>query len=111
MPLQHPNYKVAVVQAAPAFLDLDAGIDKTVAFIEEARAAGARLIAFPETWLPGYPWWIWLGSPAWAMMRGFVGRYFDNSLGYDSPEAEKLRQAARRNNIFVGLGLSERDGG
>jgi aliphatic nitrilase len=111
MPLQHPSYKVAVVQAAPAFLDLDAGIDKTVAFIEEAGAAGARLIAFPETWLPGYPWWIWLGSPAWAMMRGFVGRYFDNSLSYDSPEAEKLRQAARRNNIFVGLGLSERDGG
>jgi aliphatic nitrilase len=111
MPLQHPNYKVAVVQAAPAFLDLEAGVDKTVAFIEEASAAGARLIAFPETWLPGYPWWIWLGTPAWAIMKGFVSRYFDNSLSYDSTEADMLRQAARRNGIFVVLGLAERDGG
>jgi len=111
MPLTHPRYKVAVVQAAPAFLDLEAGVDKTIALIEEAALADARLIAFPETWLPGYPWWIWLGAPAWAIMKGFVGRYFDNSLSYDGPEAEKLRQAARGNNIFVVLGLSERDGG
>ncbi len=111
MPLRHASYKVAVVQAAPAFLDLEAGIDQTVALIGEAAAAGARLIAFPETWLPGYPWWIWLGAPAWAIMRGFVRRYFDNSLSYDSAEAETLRQAARRNKIHVVLGLSERDGG
>ena len=111
MTLTHPKYKVAVVQAAPIFLDLDAGIDKTVGFIEEAAAAGAKLIAFPETWLPGYPWHIWLGSPAWAIMRGFVSRYFDNSLSYDSPEADRLRDAARENNITVVLGLSERDGG
>ncbi len=111
MTLAHPKFKAAVVQAAPAFLDLDAGVDKTVALIEEAGRAGARLIAFPETWLPGYPWWIWLGSPAWAIMRGFVGQYFDNSLSYDSPQADRLREAAKRNNIFVVLGLSERDGG
>jgi aliphatic nitrilase len=44
-------------------------------------------------------------------MRGFVSRYFDNSLSYDSPEAERLRAAAKRNKMFVALGLSERDGG
>ena len=44
-------------------------------------------------------------------MRGFVSRYFDNSLTYDSPEAERLRAAAKRNKMFVALGLSERDGG
>jgi aliphatic nitrilase len=53
MPTSHPAYKVAVVQAAPAFLDLDAGIDKAIGLIDEAAAKGARLIAFPETWLPG----------------------------------------------------------
>jgi len=111
MTLTHPKYKVAVVQAAPAFLDLDAGIDKTIGFIKEAAAAGAKLIAFPETWLPGYPWHIWLGSPAWAIMRGFVSRYFDNSLSYDSLGADRLRDAARDNGITVVLGLSERDGG
>jgi nitrilase len=111
MAATHPKFKVAAVQAAPAFLDLDASIDKAVRLIDEAGAAGARLIAFPETWIPGYPWWIWLGAPAWAIMRGFVSRYFDNSLQYDTPEADRLRAAAKRNKMFVVLGLSERDGG
>jgi nitrilase len=111
MTITHPKFKAAVVQAAPAFLDLDAGVDKAVGFINEAGQAGAHLIAFPETWLPGYPWWIWLGSPAWTIMKGFVSRYFDNSLSYDSPQANKLREAAKRNKIFVVMGLSERSGG
>jgi nitrilase len=111
MALAHPKYKVAAVQAAPAFLDLDGSVEMAVRLIDEAGTAGARLIAFPETWIPGYPWWIWLGAPAWAIMRGFVSRYFDNSLSYDSPQAEKLRAAAKRNKMVVVLGLSERDGG
>lgn len=111
MTLQHPSYKVAAVQAAPAFLDLNAGVDKAVRLIDEAAANGAKLIAFPETWLPGYPWWIWLGSPAWGIMKGFVSRYFDQSLAYDSPQADKLREAARRNSMHVVMGLSERSGG
>ena len=66
MGLVHQRYKVAVDQAAPVWLDLDATIDKTIALIEQAAAAGAKLIAFPETFIPGYPWHIWLGAPAWA---------------------------------------------
>ena len=107
----HPKFKVAAVQAAPAFLDLEASIEKAVRLIDEAGANGARLIAFPETFIPGYPWWIWLGAPAWAIMRGFVSRYFDNSLQYGTAEADRLRAAAKRNDMFVVLGLSERDGG
>ncbi len=111
MATAHPKFKVAAVQTAPAFLDLDASVEKAERLIDEAGAAGARLIAFPETFIPGYPWWIWLGAPAWAIMRGFVSRYFDNSLKYGTPEADRLRAAAKRNKMFVALGLSERDGG
>lgn len=111
MGIKHPKYKVAVVQAAPVWLDLDATVDKTIRYIEEAAAAGAKLIAFPETWIPGYPWHIWMGAPGWAVARGFVQRYFDNSLGYDSPQAQRLAQAARDCGITVVLGLSEREGG
>lgn len=111
MSLKSPNYKVAVVQAAPVWLDLDATIDKTVSLIDEAAASGASVIAFPEVFIPGYPWHIWLGSPAWSIMRGFVQRYFDNSLSYDSPLADKLRDAVKRAGIVAVLGLSERSGG
>ena len=105
----HPAYKIAAVQAAPVFLDLDGTIDKTVALIEEAAAKGARLIGFPETWIPGYPFHIWLDSPAWGMQ--FVQRYHDNSLVVGSAEFQRVCDAARRNGIWVALGYSEKAGG
>ena len=111
MSMKHPKYKVAVVQAAPIWMDLDATIAKTVNLIDEAAAHGARLIAFPETWLPGYPWHIWMGAPAWQMSRGFVQRYFDNSIAYDSPQTQTLRLAAKKAGITVVMGLSPRDRG
>ena len=109
MSATHPKYRVAAIQAAPVFLDLDASIDKAIALLGEAAAQGAKLIAFPETWLPGYPWFIWLDSPAWGMQ--FVQRYHDNSLIYGTPQAERLSEAARRNQIMVVMGHSEKDGG
>lgn len=106
-----PRYKVAVVQAAPIWGDLEGTVDKTLTLIEQASQEGAKLVAFPETWLPGYPFHIWLGSPAWTMMRGYVQRYFENSLCYDSPQAQRIADAARAHDITVVLGLSEREGG
>lgn len=86
------HYKVAAVQAAPEFLDLDKGVDKAIRLIKEAADNGASLVAFPEVYLPGYPWWIWLGSPAWGMQ--FVQRYVENSLDLKSEQFERLCKAA-----------------
>ena len=109
MPTAHPKFKAAAVQAAPVFLDLDAGIDKAIGLIADAAAQGAQLIAFPETWLPGYPWFIWLDSPAWGMQ--FIQRYHDQSLVYGTPQAERIAQAAHDHNIMVVMGHSEKHGG
>ena len=110
MPSQtHPKLRVAAVQAAPGFLDLDASIDKTIALMKQAAAAGAQLVAFPETWIPGYPWWIWLSAPAMGM--AYVQRYHDNSLVVGSAEFKRLAQAARDLHIWMSSGYSERAGG
>ena len=101
--------KVACVQAAPVYLDLDRSIDKAIALIAEAAAKGARLIAFPETWLPGYPWFAWLDAPIWGLQ--FFPAYHKNSLEVDSPQMARLQAAAKRHGIAVGMGFSERDGG
>ena len=69
-------------------------------------AKGAKLIAFPETFIPGYPWQIWLGAPTSTIGRGFVQRYFDNSLAFNSPQAEKIRNAVKRAKLTAVLGLS-----
>lgn len=102
-------FKVAAVQAAPVFLDLDATVDKAVGLIEEAAAQGVKLIAFPETWLPGYPWWIWLDAPALSMQ--YVVPYNLNSIERGSEQDKRLAKAARDNKIQVVMGLSERSNG
>ena len=51
--------RVAVTQAEPEWLDLNASVKKTCSLIEEAAGQGAKLISFPECWIPGYPAWVW----------------------------------------------------
>ena len=101
-------FKVAAVQAAPAYLDLERGTDKAIASIEQAAKKGVRLIAFPETWLPGYPWWIWLGAPAFG--GDLFTRLFENSAIAGGEYDKRISEAARENGIHVVMGLSERDG-
>jgi nitrilase len=101
------KFKAAAVQHTPAFLDLDASVEKTCALMAEAADNGASLIGFPETWIPGYPFWIWLGAPLWGMQ--FLQRYVDNSLSLDSPQFRKLQDAARRNRIHASIGCSLKD--
>ena len=105
----HQNFKAAVIQAAPVFMDLQATLAKTILLIDEAAKNGAKLVAFPETWLPGYPWWLWLGAPAWGLQ--FVPRYHANSMRVDGPEMDAIGQAAARGNINVMIGFTEIDGG
>ena len=105
----HPKLRVAAVQAAPVFLDLDGTIDKTIDLMAQAARQGVQLIAFPETWVPGYPWWIWLDSPAWGMQ--FVQRYHDNALVIGSPEFDRLKAAARQHRIWLSFGFAEKAGG
>jgi nitrilase len=103
------TFRAAAVQAEPVFCDADATIDKAGALIAEAAAGGAQLIAFPETWIPTYPWWIWLGPPVWGMR--FVQRYYEHSLTVGDARFQRLQDAARANDIHVVAGYSERAGG
>lgn len=109
MAVSHPKFIAAAVQAAPVYHDLAGTVAKTIRIIEEAAAAGAKLVVFPETWIPGYPYWAWLGSQAWGMQ--FVQTYHDNSLIVGSAEFDEIAAAARDNAIFVALGYSEKSAG
>lgn len=100
------HFPIAAVQASPVYLNLTASVDKAIGLAEEAAKQGCRLIVFPETFLPGYPFWIWLGAPAWGLQ--FVQRYHQNSLVAGGPEHLRLEQAARRLGIAMVVGCSER---
>jgi nitrilase len=55
--------KIAVVQHPPCILNRDDTIRRAVALIDETAGAGAKLIIFPEAFIPGYPAWIWRLRP------------------------------------------------
>lgn len=101
--------KVAVVQAAPAFLNLQESVKKTIDLIDQAGQQGVKLLAFPETWLPGYPWYIWLGTPAHTIH--FSAQYANNSIEANSPEEAAISEAVKRNKLQVVMGVSEKKGG
>jgi nitrilase len=96
----------AAVQATPVFLDREATVDKACRLIGEAAAAGARLIVFPETFVPTYPDWVWRSTP-WN--GGWYGRLLEQSVVVPSATTETLGRAARRAKVYVSIGVNERD--
>ena len=102
--------QVAAVQAAPVFLDREATVAKAAALIGEAAANGAQLVAFPETWIPGYPAWIF-GAAGWddAAQKRVFGRLNANAVEVPSPAVDDLCRAAKEAGVVVVMGMTERD--
>jgi predicted amidohydrolase len=102
---------VAIAQAAPVVLDLGASIQKACDWIAEAGKRGARLVAFPETWLPVYPLWCDAGTfGKWnhAPSKRLQARLARESLAIPSAETEALCRAARDAKCAVVMGANER---
>jgi len=97
--------KVAAAHLAPVFLELDASVDKACSVIAEAAGQGARLIAFPETYLPAFPIWSALRAPIYN--HELFCRLVANSMLVDGPEMARVCQAARAHQIVVSLGFNE----
>lgn len=99
---------MAAVQAAPVFLDPAASTKKACQLIEDAAARGADLVAFSETWLPGYPRWV--NAPVEvAVKRELGGRYLGASVSVPGPEIDEISSTARRCGVDVVMGVAEID--
>ncbi len=101
--------RVAIAQAAPVFLDLDKSVEKAVRLTGEAAGKGARLVAFGETWLPGYPAWLDLcpGSAYWdhPPAKRAYARLVENSAVIPGPETGRLCAAAREHAVVLVIGI------
>ena len=90
--------RVAVVQAAPVMMERDATIEKVAHLTREAAANGARLVLFPEAFVPAYPrglsFGVVVGGRTAAGRRTFA-RYNANAVEVPSAATDALGRAAR----------------
>ena len=103
---------IAVVQAAPVMFDAAACLEKALALIDEAAAKGAKLIVFPELFIPGYPYGLTFGFTVGhrdEAQRGDWARYAKNSVLVPGPETDALCKRARERGVWLSVGVSERD--
>ena len=101
--------KVAAAQLAPVFFDRAATTEKACAAIHEAGQAGARLVAFPETFLPGYPYFALFLPP--TGINAHMQRLYDQAVVVGSATTDALCAAAREAGCMVVMGMNEREGG
>jgi cyanide dihydratase len=104
----YPKYKVAATQLGPVYLNLDATIDKACNFIREAASNGARIIGFPEAYISGYPWWIWLGAE--DKNRVYFRKLLENAVTENDGALARISECARENKIYVCIAGHERSG-
>jgi nitrilase len=103
-------FRVAVAQAAPVFLDREATLDKACRWIAEAGAGGARLVLFPEAFVPTYPLWVWhVPAGDSATLRALYAELLAQSVAVPGPACERLGAAARAAGVAVGIGVNERN--
>lgn len=104
--LKLPQFKAAAVQASPVFLDTAATIDKAASLIREAAGNGAKIVAFPEVFVPGYPYWNWITDPVTG--SAWFEKLVKASITVPGPEIDVIRRAARDSGTYVVIGVNER---
>ncbi len=101
--------KIAAIHDAAPFLDLAAGVDRVCELIRRAGAEGAGIVVFPETYLPGYPYWIWSHTAKYA--APLFAELYANSIELPSAESDRIARAAAEAGVWVVLGMDEKEGG
>lgn len=96
---------LCAAHVAPVYLDAAATAEKICAKIAEAARAGAELVAFPESFLPGFPLWPALQAP--IRNHDHFKLFAAQSVRVPGPEIVAICTAARHNRITVSLGISE----
>jgi nitrilase len=103
--------RIAVVQRPPVLLNRSRTIADAVAAIREAASHEARLVVFPEAYIPGYPAWIWRLRPGgdMALAEKLHSQLLANAVSLNGDDLAPLREAAKEYKVTVVCGIDERD--
>lgn len=105
---EYPTVRGAAVQAASVFLDREASTAKACDLIREAGAGGARIIGFPEGFIPAHPVWYHFHPGSGHLATALSVELFKNAVEIPGPEIEQLQHAAVEANAYVVMGVCEK---
>ncbi|MDE8347063.1 MAG: Nit6803 family nitriliase [Acidocella sp.] len=101
--------KAAAIQRAPVLDDAWGTIEIVLDSIKTAAAEGARLVVFPETFAPYYPYFSFVQPPVSLGARHM--KLYEHAVVIGGPATDAVANAARQAGTFVLLGITERDHG
>ena len=100
------SFTVAAVQATPAYLDRAGTLEIARGAVVDAASKGADLVVFPESFVPGYPDWVWRRAP---MSDGdWYQRFYAQAVDVAGPDLDPLREVASSARVWVAVGITER---
>ena len=113
MKTQLTKYKAAAVVASSGMTDgkinAEATLNKVLKFIEAAAEEGVKLIAFPETCLPMFPFWAFM-AVSYSKQNELYSQLFNNSYAVDSPEIKKIAEYCKKYEMVAMVGMNEKVG-
>lgn len=100
------SFRVAAVQATPVCFNRAATLEIVADHIARAGDDGADLVVFPESFVPGYPDWLWRTAP-WSDPVWYE-RFEANAVDVQGDDLDVVRSAAEAAGTWVALGVTER---
>lgn len=106
MSVDRRSLRVAAVQATPVCFDRGATLALVADHVALAGEDDVDLVVFPESFVPGYPDWLWRTTP-WSD-RGWYERFEGNAVDVRGDDLDVVRSAAEATGTWVALGVTER---
>ncbi|MEM6395893.1 MAG: carbon-nitrogen hydrolase family protein [Bacteroidota bacterium] len=102
---------ISLAQIIPVWLDKAGTLSKILDYTSQAADAGAKLVCFGESLLPGYPFWLSItGGAAFndRVQKEIHAHYLSQAVDIEAGDLEPLCQLTKQRGIAVYVGIIER---
>jgi nitrilase len=103
------KFRAAAVQESPVWMDRAATADKVIALLRAAAAGGADIVAFPESFIPGFPYWVF--SLPFNQSMGWQMTLQNQAVAMDGPEIAAIAKVCGELSVTAVVGITEREAG
>ncbi len=103
------KFRAAAVQESPVWMDREGSTEKVLKLIKEAASGGADIIAFSESFIPGFPYWVF--SIPFNQSMEWQLKLRDQAVRMDGPEIEAIAALCGELGVTAVVGITEKEEG